>query len=134
MRNAKLAVIIGGAVVLGVGLGAASPPLHDATMPAVGTDHLAVDQLKLLTERVKRLETAEAEKNAQIATLNTQITKQAQQISTLSEALSTAQAQMAEYVPISGPGNCASHGYTNAGSVAGNADQLVYTWGGCKAK
>jgi uncharacterized coiled-coil protein SlyX len=129
MRNAKLAVIIGGALVLGLGLGAASPPLHDATMPAVGADHVAVDQLKMLTERVKRLETADAAKNAEIETLKTQIASQAQQISTLTAALSTVQSQMGDYVPVSGPGNCTSHGYTTAGS----AGELVYTWGGCKA-
>lgn len=130
MRNAKLAVIIGGTLALGLGLGAASPPLHDATMPAVGTDHIAVDQLKMLTERVKKLETADAAKNAEIATLNTQIETQAQQISTLTAALSTVQSQMGDYVPLSGPGNCTSHGYTNGGTPG----QLVYTWSGCKAQ
>lgn len=131
MRNAKLAVIIGGTLLMGIGLGAASPPMHDATMPAVGVDHVAVDQLKLLTDRVKRLETADAEKNAQIATLNTQIAKQAQQITTLMAAISTVQSQMGDYVPVSGPGNCESHGYTPA---AGSPGLLVYTWGGCKTE
>lgn len=130
MRNAKLAVTIGGAVVLGLGLGAASPPLHTATMPAVGVDHVAVDQLKELTERVKRLETADAAKNAEIETLNTQIAKQAQQISTLTAAISTVQSQMADYVPLSGPGNCASHAYTNAATPG----QIVFTWSDCKAE
>ncbi len=127
MRNAKLAVIVGGVLVLG--LGAASPPLHDATMPAVGESHVAVDQLKMLSLRVQKLETADAAKNAEIENLKTQLAKQAGQISTLTEALSTVQSQMGSYVPVSGPGNCASHGYTNAGSPG----ELVYTWSGCKA-
>jgi len=134
MRNAKLAAMIGGALVLGVGLSGASPPLHEATMPAVGPGHVAVDQLKALSDRVQKLETADAQKNAQIETLISEVAAEKLTIDTLQQALSTVQSQMGNYVTVSGPGNCASHGYTNAGSLPANPTLLVYTWGSCKAQ
>jgi uncharacterized coiled-coil protein SlyX len=134
MRNAKLAAMMGGALVLGVGLSGASPPIHDATMPAVGASHAAVDQLKVLGDRVQKLETADAQKNAQIQTLISEVASQKLAIGTLQEALATVQSQMGDYVPASGPGNCASHGYTNAGSLPANPALLVYTWGTCKTQ
>jgi len=132
MRNAKLAAMIGGALVVGVGLSAASPPPHDATMPAVGSSHVAVDELKQLGERVQRLETADAAKSAEIATLQSQLAAQKIAIDTLQQALSTVQSQMGDYVPVSGPGNCETHGYTDATSLGPSL--LVYTWGNCKAQ
>ncbi len=133
MRNSKRAATVAAMLFLGVGLSAASPPLHDATMPAVGTAHVEVDQLKVLGDRVQKLETADAQKNAQIATLISQVAAQKLSIATLEQALSTVQSQMGAYVPVAGPGGCASHGYTTAASLAANPALLVYTWGTCKA-
>jgi uncharacterized coiled-coil protein SlyX len=132
MRKRKIAGALG-ALILVTGLGAASPTPQSSTMPPVSSGHIEIDQLKALSMRMDKLEQDNAMKAAQIATLNAQLTAMKASMNTMQSTISTLQSHANDSVPIAGPGNCTSHGYTNAASLPANPGLMVYTWGTCKA-
>lgn len=93
MRKGKIAGALVGALILAVGLGAASPPpTPAATMPPVSSGHIEIDQLKALSIRMDRLEQDNAMKAAQIATLNAQLAAMKASMNTMQATITTLQA------------------------------------------
>ena len=131
--NRTTAAAISAVLLMGmsVALGAASPPLDQPTMPPVSSGRGEIDQLKMLSDRLDKLESRDAQKSAQIAALTAQVTALQASLTIAQANVSALQSHAGDYVPIAGPGNCASHGYMNAGSLSADPSLVVYSWGNC---
>ena len=90
-----------------------------------------IDQLKMLSDRCRNWKGRAAQRTAQIAALTTQVAALQTSLTIAQANVSALQSHAGDYLPIAGPGNCASHGYTNAGACRPIRVLLVYAWGNC---